>query len=94
MTLIEKLQEWYDDGGTYPPTNSRDFKFVAEESIEEHRWGTRKMYVFFEHPDQYVAVEDVEPATEYQDWGDYGPPEIYEVEPYEVVVTRYRSKND
>lgn len=90
MSLVEKLKEWYEEE-VAPPLWVSGFNLVSEESSEKKRWGELKVWVFQEG-DEYVAVQDVEPATEMQEWGDYGEPEIYEVEPVEVTVVKYRRK--
>lgn len=87
MSLIDDISQWYENGEVCPP--GEDFNLIAEETLGEKRWGLLKQWVF-ERDGEYVAVEDVEPATEMQEWGDYGEPKFYPVEPYEVTVTKYR----
>ena len=89
MTLLDRLKEWYADGETSPPMWDSEFHLLDVEWLDDLRWGTRKRWIFRDG-EEFVAVEDVEPATEMQDWGDYGEPEIYEVEPYPVVQVKYR----
>ncbi len=95
MTLKEILEEWYEHN-SYPPRGSvldGNVVLVDERDIDTLRWGTRFVNVY-QRADEFVAVEDVQPATEVQDWGDYGPPEIYEVEPVTETstVTHYNKK--
>lgn len=92
MNLLDEMYNWYLDN-PYPPFDAPGANIVHIETLEVLRWGNRKMWVF-NTDDQYVAVVDVEPATEYQDWGDYGRPEIYRVEPYQVTTTRYKRADE
>ena len=88
-TLIEDLKDWYGEE-SYPPDGPEvNASQVSHEYLDSQRWGTT-FEVVYKRDDEYAAVRDVEPATEEQEWGAYGEPEIYEVEPYEVVTTRYR----
>lgn len=43
----------------------------------------------YKRGDELVLVEDVEPATEEQDWGDYGPPTFSPVVAREVATIVY-----
>lgn len=88
MSLIEDIKDWYKDE-TYPPDTS-EFELVSQEDVSEARWGTHFVNVYHREG-EYVAVADVRPATEMQDWGDYGEPDIYPVEPKTEtkVVTTY-----
>lgn len=87
-TLLERIQDWYKDE-SFPPDGYAGFELVSEKTKDILRWGISKTWVFTsdDFPGQFVAIDDVEPATEMQDWGDYGDPEIYSVEPREQVVT-------
>lgn len=89
MSLIDDIKSWYEEE-SYPPSGSEvAAELVSEEYTDSMRWGTGFINVY-KRNDEFVAVEDVEPATEEQEWGAYGDPEIYHVEPYEVTVTKYR----
>lgn len=89
MSLFDDLNSWYADQ-SYPPSgNDVAAKVISEEYTDKTRWGMVFVKVY-QRGSELVAVEDVEPATESQDWGDYGPPEIYHVEPHDVTVTKYR----
>lgn len=98
MSLLEDVEEWFDSA-EYPPSGreldwvpegaTTSTKMVRREILDDSlRWGNL-IRVVYQRGDEYVAVEIVEPATEMQDWGDYGDPEIYEVRPVEVTVTKY-----
>lgn len=104
-TLIEDINEWYESE-SYPPDDSDLDHYWDDEAkksvsrgttteqvqrnvISGRRWGN-DIEIVYKRGDEYVAVYDVEPATEMQDWGDYGPPEIVTVKPYEFTVTRYK----
>lgn len=89
MTLIKDLQEYYK-GQSYPPDGSEvDAEQVSYEVVDDSpRWGS-VIEVVYKRGGTYVAVRDVEPATEEQSWGDYGEPEVFEVVPEEVVVVKY-----
>ena len=92
--LIDAIRAWYEDK-LYPPSGGNLGPNVEEvhfDYLSSERWGMTFIKVY-RQGNVYVAVEDVEPATEMQDWGDYGDPEIYEVEPYEVITTKYRKKS-
>ena len=86
MSLLEEIKEYYASGEACPPFD--EFENVHTEPLETLRWGTMTQWVF-KDGDEYVAVKDVEPATEMQDWGDYGSPEIYPVKPVEVTRVKY-----
>ena len=101
MSLLEDLQEWYKTE-KYPPDGPElDQEYVdgnwvdkytttvlvSEEDNGNARWGTHFTNVY-QRGDEFIAVSDVRPATEMQDWGDYGDPEIYEVTPRTEVVTK------
>lgn len=89
MSLIDELKAWYEDE-SYPPQNEIDgVKQVSFEYTESHRWGTGFVAVYTDGK-AFAAVADVKPATEMQDWGDYGEPEIYPVEPYTETIIKYR----
>lgn len=90
--LIKKLNEWYEEESSPPMRDDiYDVEPVAVVFIEEKRWGTLYEWIYKLGDDEvYAAVADVEPATEMQDWGDYGEPSIYPVEAYQVTVTKYR----
>lgn len=91
MSLIDDIKDWYKEE-SYPPYSGdiEGVDRVSNEVIDSSpRWGNT-IRVVFKREDEYVAVQDIEPATEMQDWGDYGEPDVYVVEPYEVTVVQYR----
>lgn len=91
MSLLEDIKKHYETEN-YPPYDDVDCELIEENAIDQRRWGVTTEFIL-QRGSEYVAVVDVVPATEMQDWGDYGPPEIYEVEPFEVTVTKYRKKS-
>jgi len=89
-TLLEDIQKHYEDS-SYLPIDDVDYdEEVAYERNGSLRWGTQ-IRVILRRGEEYVAIEDVEPATENQGWGDYGEPNIYNVVPRTEtrVITRY-----
>lgn len=90
MSLIEEIKEHYSKSDRPVFWDYLDdAELVAEEPINKVRWGTLTKYVM-QRGDEYVAIETVVPATESQDWGDYGVPTIYTVKPVPVTVTSYK----
>jgi len=87
VSLLSDIQKWYEEEA-YPPDGSFGAVQVAYEYGDSRRWG-QEFTAVYERDGEFVAVSDVEPATEMQDWGDYGEPDIYEVRPVEVTVTKY-----
>ena len=91
-TLFEAITAHYEeDASPYWPGKGEEK--VHEEVVDQLRWGYLTEWVY-RRGDEYVRVTDVEPATEMQDWGDYGEPTIEVVEPYEVTVTKYRTAGE
>ena len=94
MSLINDVKAYYAEGYSLPPHlelgDGFDADYVDRTVVEEKRWGDLVRWVY-QRGDEFVAVEDVEPATEMQGWGDYGGPDIYHVRPHTetVVVTTY-----
>lgn len=106
MSLIEDIQKHYEHEKYPPDGPDLDYDYVDGQWVKRNdevatervshkviddtpRWGD-VIQVVYKRGDKYVAVEDVAPGTEYQSWGDYGDPEIYECRPVEVTVTQYR----
>jgi hypothetical protein len=91
MALKELLEKWYEDE-SYPP-DGEDLGVSIEQVAYERngglRWG-ESITVVYTDGTEFWAVQDVEPATENQSWGDYGKPSIIQVEPYEVTTVAYR----
>lgn len=94
MSLVDDLKAHYASGEKAPPTWDSDFEFVQDNYLSDVRWGTVKEWIFKKDDEstgtvEFAAVKDVEPATEMQEWGDYGEPEIYTVVPKVVSTTVY-----
>jgi len=90
MSLIDDLRDWYKEE-SYPPSawDIDDVEQIAYEVIDDSpRWGN-VVQIVYKRGDELAAVEDIEPATEMQGWGDYGEPEIYKVSPVEVKTIKY-----
>lgn len=94
MSLVEDLQKWYEDNSYPPEGEDVSAEQVSYEKTGGYaRWG-EPILVVYKRGEELVGVYDVEPATERQDWGDYGTPEIVPVEEYEVKVTKYQRLTD
>jgi len=104
MSLVEDIRLHYTEEKSPPDGPDLDYELVDGQWVKKDtetrqvsyevvddtpRWGDL-IQVVFERDGTYVAVQDVRPGTEYQDWGDYGDPSIFEVEPYNVTVTKYK----
>lgn len=107
MSLLDAVNRWYEEEKY--PADGPELDYIQNDegawvkgdtqtelvSSEDHgdvRWGTVFINVY-KRGDEYVAVQDVRPATEMQDWGDYGKPEIYPVTPRtETIVKTYYDK--
>lgn len=91
MALKESLENWYAEE-KYPPDGPELGEGVTQVSygrLGSVRWG-EYIQVIYTDGNEFWAVRDIEPATEYQSWGDYGTPEIYQVEPFTVTSVKYR----
>lgn len=89
MSLLEDLKDYYTEEKSPPEGPEVDAELVHSEYTDSLRWGLAFTNVY-KRGDEYVAVEDVEPATEMQDWGDYGEPNLVQVYPAQVTITKYR----
>jgi len=91
MSLIEDVKNYYK-GTSFPspPIYDEwdDTELVGEEVLDSLRWGNLTQWTL-RRGDEYVSIKDVAPATENQNWGDYGEPTIYEVVPVEKTITIY-----
>ncbi len=102
MSLLDDVKAHYK-GDNYPPDGpdldydlvdnkwvkregGAQTELVSSEDEDDLRWGTAFTNVY-KRNDEFVAVSDVRPATEMQDWGDYGEPEIYVVTPKTETIT-------
>lgn len=107
MSLMDSIKEHYKEA-SYPPEGpdldyvkndegkwvegDTETELVSSEDRSELRWGTSFENVY-KRGDEYVAIQDVRPATEMQDWGDYGEPDIYVVKPrVETIVKTFYDK--
>jgi hypothetical protein len=93
-TLLEDLKKWYEDAN-YPPDGgdldygqNTETELVSEEDLDQARWGTWFQNVY-KRGDELIALVDCRPATENQDWGDYGEPTFYPVRAEAVTVIKY-----
>lgn len=84
MSLLTELTENVAEREIW----AENAKSIRTEEISAHRWYNRVIDVF-ERDGEFVAVEWDEPASELQEDQDYNA-EVYEVEPYEATVTKYR----
>lgn len=92
MTLLDDINKWYESTPSPPTGPAISAEQVYFEYLETMRWGIIFEAVY-RRDDEYVRIADVEPATEGQDWGDHGPPEIEQVVPVVEIVetTKYVS---
>lgn len=101
MSLLDDIKAHYEEQSSPPDGPGLDYvkndegkwvksntitELVSEEDHGERRWGTTFINVY-RRGHEYIAVQDVRPATEMQDWGDYGEPEIYPVTPRTETIT-------
>ena len=63
-------------------------EIVEDEIIDQRRWVTVNRAVL-RKGDELVGLDYESPSTEMQDGGDFDW-EFYNVEPYEVTVTKYK----
>lgn len=106
MSLKEDIVKWFDGTTKWPGDleDEVDCVLLDDEIIDTSRWAVIHEAVYLRKTvanrmcdeltftDEYVRVRYKEPATEYQDWGDEGPPEIEEVVPVEVTITKFEVK--
>ena len=105
MSLIEDIKQHYEHESYPPEGSDLDYDYVdgkwirrldgvetkrvSYEIIDDTpRWGD-VIQVVLQRGDELVAIKDVKPGTELQDWGDYGDPEIYPVKAVQITVTKY-----
>lgn len=65
-----------------------EYELVNVDILDERRWGVIKQYTF-ELPGICIAIDVYEMITE---TGDDLFQDVYEVEPYEITVTKYKRK--
>lgn len=108
MTLKQDIKDWFDGTTKWPGDlagdgdDQVDCVLVSDEIIDTSRWAVIHEAVYLRKTiagrepltfsDEYVRVRYKEPATEYQDWGDEGEPDIEEVVPVEVTITKFEVK--
>jgi hypothetical protein len=104
MTLLQEITDWFAGTTKWPGGLEDDIDnitLVEDKIVDTGRWSVihdavyvRKLVHTVEpeitYLDEYVGVRYREPATEMQDWGDEGPPDIYALEPYEETVIKFR----
>lgn len=103
MSLLDDIKAHYEDEHYPPEGPDLDYVKVDGEWVkgdteteqvfyavidDSPRWGD-VIQVVYKRGDELVAIQDVRPATENQDWGDYGDPQIFPVRAEEVTVTKY-----
>ncbi len=106
MTLKTDIEQWFGGTTKWPGDIEGDIDnvtLVYDEIVDTGRWSIIHEAVFIRkevhtvnptitYLTEHVGVTYCEPATEMQDWGDEGPPDIYEVEPYEETIVKYKRK--
>lgn len=103
MSLLSDIEDWYKNNDHPPEGAELDEELLAGKWVSKGtstervswetldtsgRWGNA-IQIVYKRGEELIAVSDMEPATEMQDWGDYGKPEIYPVRPIEVTVIKY-----
>lgn len=104
MSLKEDINKWFGDATRWPGdlTEEVDCVLLDDAIVDTSRWAVVHEAVYLRKTiagrnpltfsDEYVRVRYKEPATEYQDWGDEGPPVVEEVVPVEVKITKFEVK--
>lgn len=101
MSLKEDIKNWFGDTTKWPGdlTSEVSCGLVEDKIVDKSRWAITHEAVYLSvvgtplnFSEEYVRVRYKAPATEYQDWGDEGPPEIEEVVPVEIKVTKFEVK--
>lgn len=106
MSLKEDIKNWFGGTTKWPgdldAPGEVDCVLLSDEIIDTSRWAVIHEAVYLRKTiaarepltfsDEYVRVRYKEPATEYQDWGDEGEPDIEEVVPVEVTITKFEVK--
>ena len=91
--LVEALQE--DASFSYCEkeieTSVGGFTYVAEEELDRRRWYTNIIEIYRAPSGKLFACPWERGHTESQE-NEYRPQDTYEVEPYDVVVTKYKKK--
>ena len=104
MSLKEDIVKWFDGGNRWPGDlpYEVDCVPVGDEIVDTGRWSNIHEAVFLRKTiagrdpltfsDEYVRVTYNEPATELQDWDGFGEPDVDEVVPVEVTITKFEVK--
>jgi hypothetical protein len=108
VSLKEDIEKWFDGTTKWPGDLDGDGEgqvdcvMLSDEIVDTSRWAVIHEAVYLRKTisgrdpltfsDEYVRVTYREPATENQDWGDEGPPDIEEVVPVEVTITKFEVK--
>lgn len=94
LSELNALEGGYNGVNAYTVEDEvENVEKVSDEHTYSGRWSEHWTAVF-KRGDEYVALDYEQPATEYQEGGDFHH-ECYVVEPYEVTVTKYRKvQND
>ena len=104
MSLKEDIVKWFDGTTKWPGDleDEVDCVLLGDEIVDHSRWAVIHEAVYLRKTiagrepltfsDEYVRVRYKEPATEYQDWGDEGEPDVEEVVPVEVTITKFEVK--
>lgn len=97
MNKAQEVVQWFADNGD-SSTSLWDFddlldsatSVVSRDIVNQGRWTTSYESVYRFSDNSYVEFAWDEGSTEYQDDADANL-EVYEVEPYEETVIKYRS---
>lgn len=104
MSLKEEIVAWFGGTTKWPGDlhDEVDCVLVDDEIVDTSRWAVIHQAIYqrktivgrdpLTFSDEYVRVTYREPATEYQDWGDEGEPDVEEVVPKEVTVIEFVKK--
>lgn len=102
MTFVEDIVNGFDGRNQWPQGVADDIgaELIDDNFIDSARWSNINRAIFKRRNKddgtfdfEFAAVEYHEPATELQDWDDFPPPDVYKVEPVQVVTTRYNRVN-
>lgn len=89
MSLLEDIKAYFGDKGKWPGSITGEIKgtvLVEDEIVDTSRWSIIHTAVY-KRDEEYVGVDYHEPATESQNWEDWGAPDVYPVHPEVITVT-------
>lgn len=101
MTFVEDIVNGFGGRNQWPQGVADDIgaELIENKFIDSLRWSNVNRAIFKRitsdndlgiiTAEEFAAVVYQEPATEMQDWDDFDAPEVYKVEPVEIVVTYY-----